>query len=72
MNDHTYQVIGTGRAMSIATVNIETGARGFMLSGQDQHLTPYNNGKVQFEQEFTNAKTLTADNPVQQERLQRL
>ncbi|KKY04187.1 chemotaxis protein, partial [Xanthomonas citri pv. fuscans] len=72
MNDHTYQVIGTGRAMSIATVNIETGARGFLLSGQDQHLTPYNNGKVQFEQEFANAKTLTADNPVQQERLQRL
>ncbi|WP_040268196.1 methyl-accepting chemotaxis protein [Xanthomonas citri] len=72
MNDHTYQVIGTGRAMSIATVNIETGARGFMLSGQETHLKPYNNGKVQFEQEFTNAKTLTADNPVQQERLQRL
>ncbi|PKV11798.1 methyl-accepting chemotaxis protein [Xanthomonas prunicola] len=72
MNDHTYQVIATGRAMSIATVNVETGARGFLLSGQETHLAPYNNGKVQFEKEFTHAKTLTADNPVQQERLQRL
>ncbi|AKO02648.1 methyl-accepting chemotaxis protein [Xanthomonas oryzae pv. oryzicola] len=72
MNDHTYQVIATGRAMSIATVNVETGARGFLLSGQETHLTPYNKGKVQFEEDFTRAKTLTADNPVQQQRLQRL
>ncbi|RBC06390.1 methyl-accepting chemotaxis protein [Xanthomonas oryzae pv. oryzae] len=72
MNDHTYQVIATGRAMTIATVNVETGARGFLLSGQEAHLTPYNKGKVQFEEEFTRAKTLTADNPVQQKRLQRL
>lgn len=72
MNDHTYQVIATGRAMSIATVNVETGARGFLLSGQETHLTPFNKGKAQFEEEFTRAKTLTADNPVQQERLQRL
>ncbi|MBB4132214.1 methyl-accepting chemotaxis protein [Xanthomonas sp. 3075] len=72
MNDHTYQVIATGRAMSIATVNIETGARGFLLSGQQAHLDPYKNGKEQFEKDFTRAKTLTSDNPVQQERLQRL
>ncbi|UNE64459.1 methyl-accepting chemotaxis protein [Xanthomonas oryzae] len=72
MNDHTYQVIATGRAMTIATVNVETGARGFLLSGQETHLTPYNKGKVQFEEDFTRAKTLTADNPVQQQRLQRL
>ncbi|AVQ07300.1 TPA: HAMP domain-containing protein [Xanthomonas vasicola pv. zeae] len=72
MNDHTYQVIATGRAMSIATVNVETGARGFLLSGQETHLTPYNKGKTQFEEDFARAKTLTADNPVQQERLQRL
>ncbi len=43
-----------------------------LLSGQEAHLTPYNKGKAQFEEEFTRAKTLTADNPVQQERLQRL
>ncbi|QBG96124.1 methyl-accepting chemotaxis protein [Xanthomonas oryzae] len=72
MNDHTYQVIATGRAMAIATVNVETGARGFLLSGQETHLTPYNKGKVQFEEDFTRAKMLTADNPVQQQRLQRL
>ncbi|QBH01996.1 methyl-accepting chemotaxis protein [Xanthomonas oryzae] len=72
MNDHTYQVIATSRAMTIATVNVETGARGFLLSGQETHLTPYNKGKVQFEEDFTRAKTLTADNPVQQQRLQRL
>ncbi|WP_428960364.1 methyl-accepting chemotaxis protein [Xanthomonas oryzae] len=72
MNDHTYQVIATSRAMTIATVNVETGARGFLLSGQETHLTPYNKGKVQFEEDFTRAKMLTADNPVQQQRLQRL
>ncbi|QHG89052.1 methyl-accepting chemotaxis protein [Xanthomonas sp. NCPPB 1638] len=72
MNDHTYQVIATGRAMSIATINIETGARGFLLSGQQQHLTPYNKGKTAFEEEYARAKKLTSDNPIQQDRLGQL
>ncbi|KLD69241.1 chemotaxis protein, partial [Xanthomonas pisi DSM 18956] len=72
MNDHTYQVIATGRAMSIASINIETGARGYLLSGDDANLAPYRNGMAQFEKEFARAKALTSDNPVQQERLQSL
>ncbi|MCS3811036.1 methyl-accepting chemotaxis protein [Xanthomonas arboricola] len=69
LNDHTYQVIATGRAMSIASINIETGARGYLLSGNEANLTPYKNGMAQFDKEFDHARQLTADNPVQQQRL---
>ncbi|MEA9787090.1 methyl-accepting chemotaxis protein [Xanthomonas campestris pv. raphani] len=72
MNDHTYQVIATGRSMSNASVNMETGARGFLLSGNDANLNPYRNGMLAFDKEFARAKSLTSDNPVQQERLKNL
>ncbi len=49
MNDHTYQVIATGRSMSNASVNMETGARGFLLSGNDANLNPYRNGMLAFD-----------------------
>ena len=72
MNDHTYQVIATGRSMSNASVNMETGARGFLLSGNDANLNPYRNGMLAFDKEFARAKSLTSDNPIQQERLKNL
>ncbi len=72
MNDHTYQVIATGRSMSNASVNMETGARGFLLSGNDANLNPYRNGMLAFDKEFARAKSLTSDNQIQQERLKNL
>ncbi|WP_038219633.1 methyl-accepting chemotaxis protein, partial [Xanthomonas maliensis] len=72
INEHTFKVIGTGDGMLTQALNIETGARGYLLSGQQQHLQPFENGKKGFEQNFAEAKQLTSDNPVQQARLGKL
>jgi methyl-accepting chemotaxis protein len=72
MNVHTYQVLGEVDAALMALVDIETGERGFALTGKDASLEPYNGGKEAFRQHLEAARKLTSDNPRQQERLQRL
>ena len=72
MNIHTYQVLAEVDAALAALVDIETGERGFALTGKDASLEPYNAGKDAFRQHQDAARKLTADNPRQQDRLQRL
>ncbi|MDQ1093319.1 methyl-accepting chemotaxis protein [Xanthomonas sacchari] len=72
MNDHTYKVLATGDMMGLDALNVETGARGYMLSGDKQHLQPFINGQANFDKNFTEAKQLTSDNPRQQARLEKL
>jgi methyl-accepting chemotaxis protein len=72
MNIHTYQVLGEVDAALAALVDIETGERGFALTGKEASLEPYTAGKESFRQHLDAARKLTADNPHQQDRLQRL
>ena len=72
MNIHTYKVIGEVDAALMSLVDIETGSRGFGLTGKDASLAPYTAGKEKFRVHLEAARKLTADNPKQQERLQRL
>jgi methyl-accepting chemotaxis protein len=71
-NVHTYKVLGEVDAALAALVDIETGERGFALTGKDASLEPYNAGKEAFRQHVEAASKLTADNPRQQGRLQQL
>jgi methyl-accepting chemotaxis protein len=71
-NIHSYQVLGEIDAALMALVDTETGQRGFALTGKDASLEPYNAGKEAFRQHLEAARKLTADNPRQQDRLQRL
>ena len=72
MNVHTYQVLGEVDAALMSLVDIETGERGFALTGKDASLEPYSAGKAAFGRHLDTARKLTADNPRQQERLERL
>ena len=72
MNIHTYEVLGEVDAALTSLVNMETGQRGFALTGKDASLEPYNTGKEDFRAHLEAARKLTADNPRQQDRLQRL
>ena len=69
-NRHTVEVLGTGDRMLQAMVNMETGARGFLVSGDDGFLAPWTQGQAEFDKAWGEAKTLTADNPEQQKRLE--
>jgi methyl-accepting chemotaxis protein len=72
MNVHTYQVLGKADAILAALINMETGSRGFMLTGVDGFLEPLNKGRESFDVEWRAIKDLTSDNPAQQRRLDEL
>ena len=71
-NTHTHKVLATSQAMLLNMVNIETGLRGFVAGGKDAFLEPYKAGEQAFAAAFKEAKTLTADNPAQQGRLDKM
>ncbi len=69
MNIHSYEVMGVADNMLVNMVNIETGIRGYVASGNEAFLDPYKSGRRDFKTAYEKAKTLTADNPAQQKRL---
>ena len=72
MNVHTYQVTEQANHILATLINMETGERGFALTGDEKFLEPLNAGKTEFSKAFDEAKQLTSDNPRQQERLSKL
>ncbi len=71
-NTHTYEVLAESEKLLLSMLNIETGLRGFVASGKDHFLEPFNKGKQDFASHFAKAKSLTADNAAQQGRLDQL
>lgn len=65
---HTNEVIYTANDTLESILNMETGLRGFYVTGKDDFLTPYNEGKVALADDIRKLKTLTADNPPQIQR----
>jgi methyl-accepting chemotaxis protein len=68
-NTHTYKVLALGEQTLSAMVNMETGARGFLLAGEDGFLAPWTEGQANFAKNWDEVKKLTADNAEQQKRL---
>ncbi|ASI88685.1 methyl-accepting chemotaxis protein [Vibrio mediterranei] len=50
-------------------VNMETGYRGYMITGEDKFLEPYNSGKEKLEGTLKKLNSLMAEEPLQIERL---
>ncbi len=71
-NDHTYEVLMELQEVLTSMVNMETGQRGFSLTGDEKSLDPYYEGISDFEEHFSKVKALTSDNPKQQELLEQL
>ena len=44
-------------------VDMETGLRGYLVTGEEQFLEPYHNGQVEFEEVMAEEQELTSDNP---------
>ncbi|MCH9300144.1 methyl-accepting chemotaxis protein [Pantoea allii] len=68
-NVHSYQVMSVSDSMLTDMVNMETGVRGFVVSGNDNFLAPFNSGKTAFDQKYSQLRSMTADNAEQQQRL---
>jgi signal transduction histidine kinase/DNA-binding response OmpR family regulator len=69
---HTHQVLEKCAGLVSATQDIETGYRGFALTGDSRFLVPYQDGLAQVTTGLATIKMLTADNQSQQLRIARL
>lgn len=70
--DHTHQVLYEMESTLMHAVSIQSGARGFALTGQEKFLAPYESGLVKIQLSVAKLKILTADNPRQHGRVDHL
>eukprot|EP01032_Pedospumella_encystans_P034806 gene34806-39351_t len=69
---HTYEVLDRVDAIVSAMVDRETGVRGYLLSGDEKFLEPYEAGSKNYKEAFDKAVQLTSDNATQQKRFAEL
>jgi methyl-accepting chemotaxis protein len=70
--DHTRQVIDRGDAVLARAVDAETSQRGYLVTGDTGFLAPGHGALADVQQALGDLRRLTADNPVQQARLDTL
>jgi methyl-accepting chemotaxis protein len=71
-NNHTHEVIAEAQAILEGLLNMETGERGYALTGEASSLAPLKAGQASFAAHLEKARLLMVDNPLQQERLRKL
>lgn len=69
---HTDKVIAEANLLSKLLVDMETGQRGFLITGDDAFLEPYNKAVKGFDNRLKELMETVDDNPVQVERLSKL
>ncbi len=62
---HDAPVIANARHLSKLVVDMETGQRGFVITGKDEFLEPYENAVASFSGLLNEEKILVGDNPAQ-------
>jgi signal transduction histidine kinase len=66
------EVLVVANRLERLAVDLETGQRGFIITGQERFLQPWSDAQVAFPDQAKNLQQLVADNPEQQARAQRL
>ena len=69
---HTDRVINNANESLKLSIDMETGMRGFLLTGDERFLGPYELAKPRIAAQMKTLHGLVADNPVQIDRLERL
>ncbi len=71
-SQHSYRVLATTKDLAIALRDAERGQRGYILTGRDEYLAPYDAARDRLGLLQGELQKLTADNPTQQERIRAL
>jgi methyl-accepting chemotaxis protein len=66
---HSDEVIANLEALLSRATDVETGERGYAITGKDSYLEPYNSGTREVIATLSRLKQLTIDNALQQRRL---
>ncbi|WP_392532180.1 response regulator [Nostoc sp. C117] len=67
--NHTYQVLSQLEELNLQLTNAETGQRGYIITGEQRYLEPYNAAIQALNQKINELQRLTSDNPNQQNRI---
>ena len=67
--EQTYQTLQVLEAILAHIIDVETGERGFLISGADHYLEPYRVARETLREDLAQARRLTDDNPSQRQRL---
>lgn len=70
--EHTNLVLFEFQEILLYTVNAETSARGFAVTGNENYLEPLKDAEVKLPELIIKIKELTKDNPVQQKNIEEL
>ncbi|GAA3868244.1 hypothetical protein GCM10022243_37400 [Saccharothrix violaceirubra] len=70
--EHTYNVLNTISQLRIDVQNVERGQRGYLITGEDKFLVPYETALGNIDATVAELRVLTADNPAQQAALNEL
>jgi len=70
--EHDLQVLQNAQKLQKLVVDAETGQRGFIITGDDSFLEPYNEGINGFNELIETEKQLVSDNLSQVQRLDRI
>jgi PAS domain S-box-containing protein len=65
---HTHQVLTQLEVTLSALKDAETGERGYIITGSEEYLEPYQKALAEIDDDIRKLKDLTADNPAQQAR----
>src|SRR5258708_1970015 len=66
---HTHEVLNGLDEVLSGMKDAETGQRGYIITGEARYLEPYQGAREAVEQKKKYLRELTADNPIQQQRL---
>lgn len=69
LNLHSYEIMQEADGIAISLANMESGARGFAITGKDEFLEPYTQGKKEYAEHYGRMRELTDGNTRQQDRL---
>ena len=67
--EHTWQTINQVEQIMSSAKDAETGTRGYLITGDENYLQPYNDAVRELPIELDNFQSLTPDNPSQQRRV---
>ncbi|HEY2392775.1 MAG TPA: CHASE3 domain-containing protein [Candidatus Angelobacter sp.] len=67
--DHTQRVLLELRTVESLVTDAETGQRGFLYTGEERYLEPYNNASVEVDAHMDKLAALVVDNPQQSARI---
>jgi len=69
---HDQPVLSNAAKLEKLVVDMETGQRGYLITGKDEFLEPYNNGLMAFDTLIQEQQQLVSDNPPQVQALEEI